>query len=118
MKKNSERGMSMIEVTVATLLLVTVVAGLYSAFISAYKLIQPRGDSAYNVARMRFENLYEAVRQSWWSTNTKPLGIGSHADGAINVDTTSYTRDYTVTSIDADGDGKEDYRKVTVKVTW
>ena len=114
MPDRKQTGFTLVELTVATLLLVTVVAGLFAAFVSANRWIKPQSAVASNVARERLETLFEAVRQDWWDVGGRPLSIGGpYADGTTTLDGVTYTRTYTVSSVSG-----TDYRKVEARVTW
>ncbi|HTL69852.1 MAG TPA: hypothetical protein VL404_01030 [Candidatus Eisenbacteria bacterium] len=115
---SNENGFTLLEVTLAALLLVGVIAGLFGSFVSANRWIQPQNNVGYNVARERLEWLYEAVRQDWWNSGGRPLSAGTYSEGAFAYDGVNYTRSYTVTSVDANGDATEDYRRVQVTVSW
>ena len=114
----NERGFTLLEIGIATLLLVGMIAGLFGAFVSANHWIQPQNNTGYNLARERLEQLAEAVRHDWWSLGGRPLSAGAHPEGVFTYDGVNYNRDYTVTSVDANGDTVEDYRRVEVTVTW
>ena|SRR3989338_7717242 len=118
-KHARQAGFTLVEVSVAGLLLTTLVAGLFAAFIAANRWIKPQDNSAHNLAREKIDRLYEAVRQDWWNASGWPLSVGGpYAEAAISLDGVSYTRTYTITSVDRDGDMVEDYRKADVVVSW
>ena len=116
----TRRGFTLIETILAALLLSTVVAGMYGAFVSAARWNRPPFNIAHNIAREKLENLYEAVRADWWDTGTTApagyrLDVGSYPDGQVTVDGLAYSREYIVSAVQG---GYADYRRVEVKVQW
>jgi hypothetical protein len=114
-----EDGFSLLEISVAALLLTGVMAGLYSSFVTANRWIQPQSNAAYSVARERLESLHEYVRQDWWASAGHPLSVGGpNPDGSATIDDVSYAREYSVINVDSDSDGVQDYRRAQVTVSW
>ena len=102
------------ELVIAAVLLSGVVAGLMRAFTTAqgFTPVQVAKSGRSNTGRAKLENLYESVRQDWWSdiVTAHPLTNGTH-------DTDSGSA-YIVNPVNpAGGDATEDYRKVEVTVS-
>ena len=120
LKKGGEAGFSLVEVVVATVILSTVIVGILRAFISANLFVASQGErtAAADLARQQLEDLYEEVRQDKWNLSNQKLSPGTTLGAASTsvVDGVTYTRSYTVSSVN---DGPtEAYRKVEVTVTW
>jgi type II secretory pathway pseudopilin PulG len=117
-KRRGDRGFTLVELTVAALLVVTVAAGVLATLINAAQAIRPANHVAHYLAMQTFERLHEAVRQDWWPLGGFPLSVGGpYPDAAPVMDGVPYTRTYQVFS-ETNGDGIEDYRRVRVTVTW
>jgi prepilin-type N-terminal cleavage/methylation domain-containing protein len=124
----SGRGFSLMEVLVAMVLLGAVGAATMHAFSSSVGVVaQNDAGVAYNVARGRLEQFLEYVRQDQWSTAALPLSRQTAParpaipNKVLNGDT--FVTTYAVNNdsdqpIDQNADGVEDYRRVTMTVTW
>ncbi len=115
-----DRGFSLIELLVATLLLAGVVAGFIRVFTPArgFTVTEARLSVERNLDRSMLEDLRQSVRQDTWADAASPLAPGVHNQAAftLNKDTRAtpkpYTRTYTVTNV-----AGRDYRKVEIRVT-
>ena len=108
----SQRGFSLAEILIAGVLLAGVTAGLLRAFTSTQSIISAqhtRSDQSDLVSE-KLEMLYEGVRQDWWADSTKPLSSGVHDPGTILGNDLKYT----VSPVDPNAAGGEDYRKVKI----
>ncbi|GEM_PF-1352728 len=122
-RKSRQAGFTLIEVIIASLLVSTVMAMLLAAFISANRWVSPEYNSAHYVARQQLERLSEQVRQDWWNVSaTDPerrlnaaYNPPDRPAETITLDGVTYTRNYTVSNISANG---RDYRKAAVAVQW
>lgn len=117
--KTDKRGFTLLELVIAALLLVTVCAGILSAFFNAMRLVDPKAGLESLFARERLERLYEYVRHDWWSTSTGPLSVGNYpSDGTRSLPNgKTLSRSYVVTAVDVNGDAVADYRRVVTQVT-
>ena len=116
-------GFSLIELLVAMVLLVAISGLAFSSFSSSAKIVQAPNNTAVNVARSVNESLFESVRADQWSPVTgyasgHPLSTTPAQPAAISLNSVTYTPTYTVESVDVDGDGQEDYRRVKTNVSW
>jgi len=136
--KNS-RGFTLTEVVIAALLMALAAGGLFAAFISANRWIQPEtsrhNNIAFNIARARLEGMYDMVRGDMWDDtalnnavnnglNMTPHHAGEtdHNPAGMQMNGVDYFRNYTVTYVDTNHDGiadeNDDYRKVQATVSW
>lgn len=111
----------MMELMVASLLITTMVAAVFSTVITAYKMTQPQVIISQDLARQKLETLYEGVRADWWNdTGTfHPLNVGGpggNYDDSVTLNGINYTRSYTVSAVS--NTNAKQYRKVEVDVTW
>ena len=114
-------GFSLIEILVAMVLLVAVSGLAFSAFSSSAKVQQTPNNVAANVSRGIIEQLREFVRANPVAGN--PLAVGAYSTGSglatsISLNGTTFSPTYNVVSVDINGDGIEDYRKVDTRVQW
>lgn len=112
--RNDRAGFTFVEIALAALLLVTVAAGILSAFITAYNWVRPESAVASNLMRSELEGLYEYITQGW---DTSPLALGGPYTQITNVNSVPYTITYTVTPV-AGVPSDTGYRQVTMTVTW
>lgn len=123
----ARHGFSLIEVLVAMVLLAGVGGAMIYAFSSTTQVAQSDYGIAYNIARGQIEQLAERVRQDTWGTAGLPLALQNVparpaiAPKSLNGDT--FTSTYTVNSnsgvaVDQNADGEEDFRRVTMTVSW
>ena len=122
-----QKGFSLIEVLVAMVLLAGVGGAMIFGFSSAGQSVRSDYGIAYNVARGQLEQMYERVRQDTWANASLPLSRQTvPARPAIapkSLNGKTFTTTYSVNndsnaSIDANGDGQEDYRLVQMTVNW
>lgn len=123
----NKKSVSLVEVMVALVILVTCVAGMYATFIAGRKAVarSKRKLIAINYARKVAESLKYYVRQTDYDSQTAPLGCSSYPcpkdprllplllnlpSGLPNASTT-----YTVDNIPV---GTVNMRKVVITVTW
>lgn len=125
-------GFTLMEILVAMTLLSVVAAIGLSSFSSATKVVPSRSNTAFNIARKYFEQFYEYVREdnAFYYDPGTPLAIVNPGPQGVTqtLDGVAYTTTYVVNplpngvgsgvAIDVNGDGKEDYRRVTMTVTW
>lgn len=116
----AQGGFSLMEILMAMVLLGAVGAATMHAFSSSAQVTQSDTGVAYNFTRGLLEEMHERVRQDQWGAPSLPLSLTSPGPQgqtkSLNGDT--YTANYTVTSMDPDGAGGEDYRRVTMTVSW
>ena len=141
--KNSEqeKGLTLVEIVVATVLLSMVTVGFISITLSSNTLLErsKRRLFAAEVAQYVLESLKSHVSSLHWNVTTSPIAEGGHpaiegdADGWIDMDTEDFleagnsafgwsdfaTRfngrwQYTVTA----GETGFEYRSVSVNVFW
>lgn len=119
-RERKDRGFTLLEIVIATVLLAGASAGVLSAFVNASRGLTPARNVAHYLASERQELLRESVRQDWWERPGRPLTPGGPSDdGVILVDGTGYRRSWTVEAVNADGaDEPDDYRRVAVRVEW
>ena len=106
----------MLEVLLATLLLVGTIGMLFAAFSTAGQWFQQtsvRDIAAINLARERLEELHRSVRRDSWDTGALSASGTWLADGGMTLDGIPYTRQYRVDAIPGAA-----HRKVQVKVQW
>lgn len=109
---SDDRGFSLTEVLVASLILTGVVVGFLRAFTSAQTLSSVQVDRSARVysASEKLEALGESVRRDWWDSPDRPMTVGMHDEQVSGVGIK-----YEVTSVNpTGGDTSEDYRKVVV----
>lgn len=116
----NNKGFSMLEMLAAGTLLAALLVGIMRTFVSAHQIVPAElaRSAAVNLARDKAETLFESVRQDWWANAGHPLTVGTNVDAVVVPGFTGSQRTTTVTSVDVDGDGSEDYRKAEVTVTW
>lgn len=117
----NQRGFTFVEVVVSALILTTVAVGLLRVAVSAHQSAPAQLDrsGAENIARTQAEALYESVRQDWWPGANQPLSVSTSQGAAqsVVVNGKTYSRSYTVSTVNLSGDGGgQDYRKVDVVV--
>lgn len=114
----ASKGFTLVELLVTALIIALASGVVLSAFVNAHRAVRPGTNVAGYLAKERLELLNEAVRQDWWLAGGRPLTPGTVAEGNFPVDGVPYTRSYTVTDINVNGDGVNDYRRARVTVTW
>lgn len=120
-----KRGFTLVEVIVASLILVFTVAGLLFVFSSERAALERAGRriQAMDFARQTLEQLKNEVRADTWLTGT--LSAGTHNTEAF-LSLSDYklgynfsgNRWYEVTDRNPDADAEIDYKEVTVTVDW
>ena len=117
MNSRPSAGFTLLEVLLATMLLVGTVGLLFGAFSTAGQWFQGGGlreATGVNLARERLEELYREVRRDTWDTGAlNTTGGGWISDGVLTLDGVPYTRSYKVDPVPG-----ADHRKVQVKVQW
>lgn len=112
-----EDAFTLVEVVVATLLLVTVVAFVYTMFATSARFIRPYYGEGHYLAKNRLEELLEEVRQDRWNVVTQPLNPAFNPPAqTFTINNVPYTRDYTVDDLTTTP-GRP-YRRVRMTVTW
>ena len=114
------KGFTLIEVLISVLLLATVAAGIFSAFVSANRWLKPETNVGYNLARQTAESLYTEVNQSTWSQGGGGgLDTGKTPTETISLDNNPpYNRTTEVSSVSTDSIGlTETYRKAEIVVS-
>jgi Tfp pilus assembly protein PilV len=116
-------GLTLVEVIVASVILVITVAAVLLVFITEEEAVARAGRrmQAIDFCRQTLEELRNSVGADTWPTNGLLATGGPYAHSlplSELRDKFSGTRQYTVTDIDADIDGEIDYKSVTVTVTW
>lgn len=130
-----KKGITLVEVTVALMIILTTATAIFASFIAAnnYTGRAKRRIIAINFGRQKLEELKPFVRQDTWNNAATgdPLtnGLAVTDDGDIDDEPTDWTtyeplpgtynatwqmrRRYRVSSV-----GSQDYRKVTVGLDW
>ena len=111
------------EILVAMVLLATVGAVSLSLFSSSTQVVQTNRNTAINIARGYLEIFYQYVYVGTTQPTLptpNPLSIPPVPGGPFTdtVDGVTYTTNYTVDTVNINGDSIEDYRKVTMTVSW
>jgi prepilin-type N-terminal cleavage/methylation domain-containing protein len=123
------KGFTLVEILVAMVLLAGIGAASLSAFSSTTRIVRTDQNVAYNFARGSLEKMFEQVRQDTWDTGSLPLSLATPGPQNIAsvVNGQTLTMAYEVNDTpssstappqDLNGDGIEDYRKVTMTVSW
>lgn len=78
-KKLDQRGVSILEILIAGMLLSGVIVGVLKAFTSAQTLAPPfiAKSIQSNLGREKLEGMYESVRQDQWSSSSNSLYPGT-----------------------------------------
>lgn len=111
-----KRAFTLVEIMVAMIILVTSVAGILTAFLSAKRHIlhAKRRLQAVQLGSQKLEDLYQYVRNDTWNNVTNKLYPGSYPSESITLDEiNTYNRSYVVSNMAPNA-----YRKVTVTVQW
>ena len=106
------------EVIVAMVLLASVGAITMHAFSTSVRVSSNTDNVACNFGRGLLEQVYERVRQDQWNAVGWPLSPPGPAPQTTTLNGTLYRAVWTVTPMNPDGDGQEDYRRVQMKVCW
>ncbi len=111
--RRRQEGLTLLEVLLAVVLLVTGVVLTYSSFASARIWFQDTEANPveHNLARERLEELQEHVHENTWDTGELAPTGGWQADGAYVVGGEIYNRQYQVNTVV----GRK-YRQVQVQV--
>ena len=108
------------EALIAMVILAGVGGMMLTSFENSAKASKPSSGAAYNFGRGLMEQMYERVRQDQWGTASLPLSLTTPGPQgqtkSLNGET--YTANYTVSNQDANADTLEDFRKVTMTVSW
>ncbi len=118
--KNS-RGFTLFEILVSLVLLAAVGVIALNSFNNSNRITLGKQNTAANLGRQTLEDLKNAVRDDWWA-----VAVGSRLSPTTPgpqppitpLDGIDFTRAYTVTGVDLDGDGTDDLRRATTTVTW
>ena len=121
-----ERGTSLIEVLVGSVIGAVLVAGLMAAFLTALRVSEHGGGNteAASLAQQtleRFRNEIACGPGSWFDVACNPSALPANAPDPLGGGALygSGTRSYTVTPADCDGvGGVGDCFKVVAKVSW
>lgn len=110
-----EKGFTLIEVIVASIIFIMTAAGLLATIsaISRPAAISERELTAATIARGVIERLRKDIDAESWSDSTGNLSIGSHTMTPLTVTGKTFARSYAVTT-DASTGG----RNISVTVTW
>ncbi len=122
----SNYGFTLLEVMVATLILVLVVAGTLAVCTAGERFVREamHRTEALDFARQALEQLRDEVKASTWGSGnpSDPLSSGTHVlalPAGEFRDQWSGLRQYLVTDLDWDGDSATaEAKRVTVTVTW
>lgn len=109
-----EKGSSLLEVLIASPIILLAGAALLSSLYVAQRHINPQPDSAVHVLMTKVDNLYGQVRASSWQDTSYALFPGTYGPETVTLE----GRDYTVTYIVSAIPGRTDMRKMKVKVEW
>lgn len=111
----NKKSLTLVEVVVAMVILVSVIAGLLATFSAGkrFALDAKYRLQAINIARGVLEGLKDQVRADTWDIDTSQLSIGEHDLGVEPQGIINYLRSYTVEEVDG-----STCRKVTVTVRW
>ncbi|MCD6583789.1 MAG: type II secretion system protein [Candidatus Omnitrophica bacterium] len=101
------------EVLVGAVILSLILAGLISAFVAAKKYISHSNKRliAFNLARGKLNELYQAVREDTWGSGD--LSVGTHTLAGVTIEGVNYTGSYTVIP----KRGRE-YRQVVITIQY
>lgn len=116
MRKKS--GITLIEVTVALIVLGMVTAGMLRSLVMSRRNVNlaSRRISALNFAQEKLEYLKGCVGEQGTPNRADligPVPDNVNLDPAVNA-----ARSYTINDIDFDADGVDDVKKVTVRINW
>ena len=135
-KTLNELGFTMMEILVAMVLLAAISSAAFSAFSNSVQVSQPYRNVALNIARSYLDCFYEYVRDDYYPMSGLPLSINSavlpgslpdtmsfygksfHVKFAVNPDASGGSSGVIINANAASGDVREDYRRVTMTVTW
>jgi len=108
-----KKGFSLIEIMVATFVLVLVTTGLAYVFLAGKKhLLHTRSKiQAAELGRLFLAPLQMDVRQDQWGSNC--LSAGSGCPGAQTIDNILYTPAYDISNVSG-----TTLRRVKVTLTW
>lgn len=108
------KGFSLIEVLMATVVLSVAGAGVYATFIQATRHVQPQRPMAFNAAQKVLEfDIYSKWGEDQWDAGD--------FTGTVSDTTTSPPVTYTSTNVITDvtqGGVDKDYKKVTVTTVY
>ncbi len=110
MKNLNKRGLSLVEVVIATLILVTTTGLTYTAFITSTRWIKQSYASAPSLARQVAESFTNAVRADTWNDSGTEFSVGSSGSMASEGDEVEWTVSQPL--------GAESYKRVKVEVSW
>ena len=123
----------MIEILVAMVLLGAISGIAFSAFSSSTKISNPYRNVALGMARSYLDSFYEYVRADQSASSGLPLSVtGAALPASLPPSQNYYGKTFTVTHvvnpnaggvgtglpIDANGDGRQDFRRVKMTVSW
>lgn len=127
-------GFTLVEIMVAMALVGATGVSILGAFSNSSLTSDAPENAAYYLAAQQLARLNEAVRADWWAANGQPLSLNSAGPqpAAETLNSShSYSPSYTVNpsgvnwdgaasgaSLDGNGDGSEDYRRVRMVVSW
>lgn len=109
-RRHSQRGLSLIEMVVATLVLVTATGLTYTAFVTSNKWIGQSFTSAPAMGRHVAESFAGAVRADTWAQPGYPLTNGASGSMAAEGNEVDWVVSEPV--------GAQGYRRVDISVTW
>lgn len=117
------------EILVALVLLSSMGVITLNAFSTTAQMTNTDQGVAYSLGRSILERMHEYVRQDQWGNASLPLSLTT--PGPQNIASTVNGKNYTVSyrlnnspntgtapPLDTNGDGIEDYRRVTVTVNF
>lgn len=116
----NRKGLGLTGIIIGALILSLAAAGSFAAFVWGIKITKRanRQIIAMNFARQTAEKLKNDIQASTWP-NSVLLKLGAHTSALPTGKLPAgATRTYQVTNVDLNGDGKVDYKKVTIKVHW
>lgn len=120
MLKINRKSLTLVEVVVAMVILVSVIAGLLSVFTASrrFTMHSKYRLCAVNIARETLESLKADIRSDTWDTGRlKDSADAWVALPQVIVGSVAYTPEYKVAKV-IEGGQELGFRKVTARVRW
>jgi type II secretory pathway pseudopilin PulG len=127
MERLNQKGFSLFEIVVATVLMAAAGAAMLSAFSLTSAMIQPQRQSAFTFIESNMDALRQFVDSATWDTASNDLAVSATQSVAVDTevggrpaDTMTMTRtvsDVVIPGAPPTGITKN-YKKVVMRVTW